>query len=230
MDTLETILLISADPTLRAALDEIGASHHAWRIAACATAAEAKVQLRDQSRQPNCVLLDVDLPDQDGYALCHTLNDVDGTPLIMLLARGAGEADVVRGLEAGASSFVSLPVGSSELRARVATLLRLQAQRLDATLRIGSFVVQPAEGKLLQGARLRSRLTAKEIAILRFLHRAGGVPVSRYELLRAVWNYSEDADTHTIETHIYRLRKKFGDLDRDAHPIKTSRDGYRLTV
>ncbi len=209
---------------------ELSARAGVWTMRACDTAAEARAQLHDAAHGPSALLIDVDLPDQDGYTLCRTLCDDEATPLIMLLARGAEEGDVVRGLMAGAASFVTLPFRVSEMRARIATLLRLRAQRLDATLRIGPFVVDPLKAVLLDADRNRSPLTAKEIAILKFLHRAGGGVVSRYELLRAVWNYSGDADTHTIETHIYRLRKKFGDIDRDSHPIQTSRDGYRLAM
>lgn len=230
MNQLETILLVTADPALIRAMADLDASTGAWNMRFCGTAAAAAAQLHDVTHRPGALLIDVDLPDQDGYSLCRTLCDDEATPLIMLLARGAEEGDVVRGLAAGAASFVTLPFRVSEMRARITTLLRLRAQRLDATLRIGRFVVDPQKAVLLDADRRHSPLTAKEIAILKFLHRAGGEVVSRYELLRAVWNYSGDADTHTIETHIYRLRKKFGDIDRDSHPIQTSRDGYRLAM
>lgn len=230
MDQLEAILLVTADPALRGAMADLSASTGAWDMRTCDTAVAARAQLQDAAQRPGALLIDVDLPDQDGYTLCRRLCDDETTPLIMLLARGVEDGDVVRGLAAGAANFVTLPFRASEMRARITTLLRLRAQRLDATLRIGRFVVDPLKAVLLDADRNRSPLTAKEIAILKFLHRAGGEVVSRHELLRRVWNYSGDADTHTIQTHIHRLRKKFGDIDRDSHPIQTSRDGYRLAM
>lgn len=130
-----------------------------------------------------------------------------GVPIVVL-AHQAGENDVVDGLEAGASDFVVAPYRPVELLARLRAQIRAHANSADVVLAIGPYRFHPA-GRLLEDARRGAiRLTQKESEVLKYLYRAEGRPVARQTLLREVWGYKHGADSYTVESHIYRLRRK----------------------
>jgi len=168
------------------------------------------------------ILLDVGLPDMDGRTLCHTLRSrgVD-VPIIMLTASD-GEPDT-----AGADDHVAKPFRLGALLAR----LRLHLQRHDGAnlgrLSIGPWTFQPAAKLLTDDSQRRIRLTEKEVGILKYLHRADKV-VAREELLAEVWGYNAGVTTHTLETHVYRLRQKIETDPANARILITEPGGYRL--
>jgi DNA-binding response OmpR family regulator len=132
-------------------------------------------------------------------------------------------------LEAGANDYVVKPFRSAELLARLRAQLRLFEDSEDATFSIGPYVFRPAARLLQDPARKsRIRLTDKEKGLLKVLYRAGARPVPRQKLLQEVWGYNPAVTTHTLETHIYRLRQKI-EPDPDNCRLLVTRDGgYQL--
>jgi len=149
-------------------------------------------------------------------------------PIVMLTGSDE-EADVVRGLDSGANDYVAKPFRLAELLARLRAQLRIFENSEDAVFAIGPYVFRPS-AKLLQDpvANRRIRLTEKEAAILKFLYRAGTRPVPRQVLLNEVWGYNAAVTTHTLETHIYRLRQKIEPDPQISRLLLTEGGGYRL--
>jgi len=148
-------------------------------------------------------------------------------PVIMLTGANE-ETDVVRGLDSGASDYVAKPFRASELVARLHAQMRIFDRTEQAVFPVGPYTFQPAK-KLLQdpAKNKRIRLTDKETAVLKYLYRSEAA-VNRQILMHEVWGYNSAVTTHTLETHIYRLRQKI-----EADPAKpsllvTEGGGYRL--
>jgi DNA-binding response OmpR family regulator len=177
----------------------------------------------------DAVILDVGLPDGDGRDLCQRLRRHGVKVPIIMLTGSDEEADVVRGLDAGANDYVAKPFRMAELLARLRAQLRIFENSEDAVFSIGPYTFRPS-AKLLQdtGKNRRIRLTEKEAAILKFLYRAGTKPVGRQVLLNEVWGYNAAVTTHTLETHIYRLRQKIEPDPTNARLLLTEGGGYRL--
>jgi DNA-binding response OmpR family regulator len=176
------------------------------------------------------ILLDVDLPDMDGRNACRQMRE-DGVlaPVIMLTA-AASDADTVQGLDAGADDYVTKPFRFAVLLARISAQLRSHEQSEHAVFRIGPYEFRPAQKLLIDEKQRKIRLTEKEANILKHLYRAGEKPVSREELLTQVWGYNAGVTTHTLETHIYRLRQKIEPEAGGARLLLTDTGGYRLAV
>jgi DNA-binding response OmpR family regulator len=149
-------------------------------------------------------------------------------PIIMLTGYDS-ETDVVKGLDCGANDYVAKPFKLAVLLARLRAQLRIFENSEDAVFTIGPYTFRPA-AKLLQepAKNRRIRLTEKEAAILKFLYRAGTRSVARQVLLNEVWGYNAAVTTHTLETHIYRLRQKIEPDPANARLLVTEGGGYRL--
>ena len=225
MATGKRILLVDDDAHLRAALTE-QLSEDFVPVEA-ATAAEGRALALAEGF--DAILLDVGLPDQDGRELCRALREAGIACPILMLTGATEEHDMISGLDAGASDYVIKPFRIGELMARLRAQLRQHAAAEDAEYAIGAFRFQPAR-KLLVAAETgaRIRLTDKETAILRHLHRAVGQVVPRDALLGAIWGYNSEVNTHTLETHIYRLRQKIEADSANATLLVTAPGGYRL--
>ncbi len=177
----------------------------------------------------DAVILDIGLPDGDGRDLCAQLRQ-EGLRIPIIMLTGADtEQDVVRGLDAGANDYIAKPFRLAELLARLRAQLRVYDNSEDAVFSIGPYQFRPS-AKLLQDVakNRRIRLTEKESAILKYLYRAGGRPVGRQMLLNEVWGYNSAVTTHTLETHIYRLRQKIEPDPAHARLLLTEGGGYRL--
>jgi DNA-binding response OmpR family regulator len=226
MPTPKTILIIDDDDDLREALAEQLALHEAFRPVQAATAAEG-VRMGREVRA-DLILLDVDLPDMDGREACRLLRkDGVSTPIIMLTGQ-ASDSDTVLGLESGANDYVTKPFRFAVLLARIRAHLRSHEQSEDAVFRIGPYEFRPAAKVLIDDKGRKVRLTEKETSILKYLYRAGAKAVSREELLTEVWGYNAGVTTHTLETHIYRLRQKIEPEPGQARLLLTDAGGYRL--
>ncbi|MFN3607955.1 MAG: response regulator transcription factor [Hyphomonas sp.] len=174
------------------------------------------------------VILDVDMPGMNGREVCRQMREKGlRMPVIMLTGR-SGDSDTVAGLEAGANDYVSKPFSFAVLLARVRTQLRSFEQTEDATFDIGPYEFRPSMKVLRTKEGRRIRLTEKETEILKFLYRAGGKAVARETLLSEVWGYNAAVTTHTLETHIYRLRQKVEPDPSNAQLLLTDTGGYRL--
>jgi DNA-binding response OmpR family regulator len=139
-------------------------------------------------------------------------------PIIMLTGHNT-DSDTILGLESGANDYVTKPFRFAVLLARIRAQLRQHEASEDAVFTIGPYTFQPSLKILLNPNGSKMRLTDKETGILRYLYRAGQRPVSRETLLQEVWGYNSEVTTHTLETHIYRLRQK---VEKDAPPALPS--------
>ena len=226
MPAPKTILIIDDDDDLREALAEQLALHEEFRTVQAATATEG-VRLGREIRA-DLILLDVDLPDMDGREACRLLRkDGVSTPIIMLTGQSS-DSDTVLGLESGANDYVTKPFRFAVLLARIRAHLRSHEQSEDAVFRIGPYEFRPAAKVLIDDKSKKVRLTEKETNILKYLYRAGAKAVSREELLTEVWGYNAGVTTHTLETHIYRLRQKIEPEPGQARLLLTDAGGYRL--
>ena len=226
MPTPKTLLIIDDDDDLREALAEQLALHEEFRTVQASTATEG-IRLGRELRA-DLILLDVDLPDMDGREACRLLRkDGVATPVIMLTAQDS-DADTVLGLDSGANDYVTKPFRFAVLLARIRAHLRSHEQSEDAVFAIGPYSFRPAGKMLVDDKGKKIRLTEKETNILKYLYRAGAKPVSREELLTEVWGYNAGVTTHTLETHIYRLRQKIEPEPSNARLLLTESGGYRL--
>jgi len=226
MPTPKTILIIDDDNDLREALAEQLALHEAFRPVQADTATEGVRMAREV--RADLILLDVDLPDMDGREACRLLRKGGvSTPIIMLTGQ-TSDSDTVLGLESGANDYVTKPFRFAVLLARIRAHLRSHEQSEDAVFRIGPYEFRPAAKILVDDKAKKVRLTEKETSILKYLYRAGAKAVSREELLTEVWGYNAGVTTHTLETHIYRLRQKIEPEPGQARLLLTDAGGYRL--
>jgi DNA-binding response OmpR family regulator len=220
------ILIVDDDADLRQALAEQLALHPEFEAMEAADAASARQAA--ESAPPDLVIMDVGLPDMDGREAVRLMR-AGGfkRPVIMLTAHDS-DADTVIGLESGANDYVAKPFRFAVLLARIRVQLRQHDASEDAEFQIGPYAFRPATKNLVDAKGAKLRLTEKEAAILRFLHRAQRQAVPRETLLRDVWGYNANVTTHTLETHIYRLRQKIEDDPADARLLVTDGGGYKL--
>jgi DNA-binding response OmpR family regulator len=221
------ILLVDDDEALRQSLAEQLRLFGEFVTAEAATGAQAVE--RAKADLYDAILLDVGLPDMDGREVCRTLRRSGvKTPVIMLTAADT-DADTVLGLDAGANDYVTKPFRLHVLLARLRAQLRQHEQSEDASFPLGSYTFRPSAKLLLnEQTKKRIRLTEKETAILKYLYRAGDRPVGRETLLGEVWGYNAGVNTHTLETHVYRLRQKIERDPAHAEILVTEPGGYRL--
>lgn len=175
------------------------------------------------------VLMDVGLPDMDGREACRNMRAQGVKCPIIMLTGADSETDTIRGLESGANDYVTKPFRFGVLLARVRAHLRQHEQSENAVFNIGPYMFKPSAKLLVHETGSRKvRLTEKETAILKFLYRAGHQATGRDILLHEVWGYNAAVTTHTLETHIYRLRQKIEENPSEARILVTDHGGYKL--
>ncbi len=223
------ILIVDDDQTLREELSSQLQVDGEFVAMEAGTVADAVSTLAAAEQRFDALILDVSLPDGDGRDLCAELRRQGLRMPIIMLTGSDDEADVVRGLDSGANDYIAKPFRLGELLARLRAQLRIFENSEDAVFVIGPYTFRPS-AKLLQEPlrNRRIRLTEKEAAILKFLYRAGTKPVARQILLNEVWGYNAAVTTHTLETHIYRLRQKIEPDPTNARLLVTEGGGYRL--
>ncbi len=223
------ILLVDDDDSLRAMLVEQLAVDGEFIATEATTLAEAEAVMAKPDARYDALILDVGLPDGDGRDLCVKLRRQGHKLPIIMLTGADEEMDVVRGLDSGANDYIAKPFRLAELLARLRAQMRIFENSEDAVFTIGPYQFRPSAKLLLDVARnKRIRLTEKEAAILKFLYRSGAVPVQRQVLLNEVWGYNASVTTHTLETHIYRLRQKIEPDPNRLRLLLTDGGGYRL--
>jgi len=220
------VLLVDDDEALRRSLSEQLRLHEEFATAeADCGAAALEAAKRGHF---DIILLDVGLPDMDGREVCRLMRRGGvRSPIIMLTGHDT-DADQILGLDAGANDFVTKPFRLNVLLARLRAQLRQHEQSEDAVFAIGPYTFQPANKLLLDGAGKKIRLTEKETSILKYLYRAGARVVGRETLLVEVWGYNAGVTTHTLETHVYRLRQKIEPDPQNARILVTEPGGYKL--
>ncbi|MGH7159088.1 MAG: response regulator transcription factor [Acetobacteraceae bacterium] len=223
------ILVVDDDRALRATLAEQLAVEGEFAAIEAATLGEAESLLGAKDARFDALILDVRLPDGDGRDFCVRLRRQGLKIPIVMLTGSDEEADVVRGLDSGANDYIAKPFRLAELLARLRAQLRIFENSEDAVFLIGPYVFRPAAKMLQEPIRNRRiRLTEKETSILKFLYRSGSRPVARQVLLNEVWGYNASVTTHTLETHIYRLRQKIEPDPAHSRLLITEGGGYRL--
>jgi len=226
MSGTKTILLIDDDNDLREALAEQFDMHDGFEVLQ-ADGANAGIALAESERI-DLILLDVDMPDMDGREACKLMRHRGVRAPIVMLTGQDGDADTILGLDSGANDYVTKPFKFSVLLARVRAHLRSFEQSEDATFQVGPYDFRPSMKQLTDAEGRKVRLTEKETNILKYLYRAGGKSVARDELLSEVWGYNANVTTHTLETHVYRLRQKIEPDPSNARLLLTDAGGYRL--
>jgi DNA-binding response OmpR family regulator len=225
------ILVVDDDDALRQALIEQLIQDGEFQPTEANCLAAATVCLAAPDARFDALLLDVSLPDGDGRDFCRQLRAQGVKTPIIMLTGSAEETDIVRGLDSGANDYIAKPFRLNELLARLRAQLRSFENSEDAVFTIGPYTFRPAVKQLLEPVRnKRIRLTDKETAILKFLYRAGGKSVARQVLLGEVWGYNAAVTTHTLETHVYRLRQKIEPDPQISTLLLTEGGGYRLNV
>ncbi|MDA9769685.1 response regulator transcription factor [Emcibacteraceae bacterium] len=221
------ILLVDDDDDLRENLAMQLSFHEEFKTQQCDNGKSGIETVKDQDF--DLIILDVGLPDIDGREVCRMMRKTGiNTPIIMLTAN-ASEADTILGLDAGANDYVTKPFKFGILLARVRAHLRQHLISEDASYPVGHYVFKPGD-KILTDEETgeKIRLTEKETAILKFLKRAEGATISREKLLNEVWVYNANVTTHTLETHVYRLRQKIESDQTKAKIILTESGGYSI--
>jgi DNA-binding response OmpR family regulator len=227
MPSAKRVLLVDDDQMLRASLAEQLAQEGEYRPIEAGSVAEAREKGSEGLYE--FMILDVGLPDGDGRTLCREFRDGGITCPIILLTAADSEADTVEGLNSGANDYVTKPFRFAVLMARIHAHLRSHEQSEEAVYRIGPYTFRPSAKLLLDPRGAKIRLTEKETNILKFLYRSGET-VARETLLHEVWGYNPAVTTHTLETHIYRLRRKIETNPSQAQILVTESGGYRLVA
>ena len=221
------ILLVEDDAPMREALAEQLSLHEEFEVVGTGTGAEAIERVGREHF--DVILLDVGLPDIDGREVCRLIRRKRiQTPIIMLTARD-GDADVILGLDAGANDYVVKPFDLGNLLARIRSHMREHEHSEDATLQIGPYTFRPPARTLRHNATKREILLSdKESAIVKYLYRASDGVVACDTLYAEIWDHSAALTTHTLQTHIYRLRQKIEDDPSKPRIIVSEMGGYRL--
>ncbi len=227
MSTGKKILLVDDDDALRQSLSEQLRLHEEFVTDEAATGGDALNAAKQDYY--DAIILDVGLPDMDGREVCRLMRRGGVKSPIIMLTGQATDADQILGLDAGANDYVVKPFRLNVLLARLRAQLRQHEQSEDAVFTIGPYSFQPAAKLLLEsGSNKKVRLTEKETSILKYLYRSGDKVVSRDTLLNEVWGYNAGVTTHTLETHVYRLRQKIESDPSNAEILVTETGGYRL--
>src|ERR1700753_4139668 len=226
MANARTILILDKDTDQADPLGEPLSLHEEFEASAVDTGAKGANAAK--ANAPDLVLMDVGLPDTDGREVVRSLRKGGFKAPIIMLTGHDTDSDTILGLESGANDYVAKPFRFAVLLARIRAQLRQHEASEDAIFAIGPYTFRPSSKLLLNPKGSKVRLTEKETSILRYLYRAGQRPVSRETLLQEVWGYNSGVTTHTLETHIYRLRQK---IEKDAAApaiLVTEAGGYKL--
>ena len=227
MNAQKHILIVDGDAATRAELAR-EVAQLGYTVSTAGTAEAAALHL-SRHRGIDLVLLETGLPDGDGRDLVARLRRRGLLVPLILLADSASEDDVVWGLDAGADDFVTRPLRLRELAARIRAQFRVAVGRTEEDLQVGMLIFRPASRTAFHPYLAHPvRLTEKEALLLARLCHAEGRPVSRQTLLREVWGYNPSVSSHTVETHIYRLRRKIEGRSGCPPLVLNDAGGYRL--
>lgn len=221
------ILLIEDDPSLALGLCDT-LRFEGFQVAHARTGAEGVARARE--RKPDCIILDLMLPDTNGYRVCEKIRSQDAlVPIIMLTARSQ-EADKIRGLESGADDYVTKPFSVGELVARIRAMFRRleRGSRTTAEIKIGEATVDLGAQTLHRGREI-IKLSFYEVQLLKLLHERAGQPVGREEILDKVWGMEAAPHNRTVDNFVVKLRKKLEPKpDEPQHILTVYGVGYRL--
>jgi len=224
--TARTILIVDDDDDLRSILSEQLALYEEFQIIEEKTAAKGIQAARNG--MIDLLVMDVGLPDMDGREAVKLLRKGGFKGPVIMLTGHDTDSDTILGLEAGANDYVTKPFRFAVLLARIRAQLRQHEQSEDATFTVGPYVFKPSQKMLIDPKGGKIRLTEKEAAIIKYLYRAGQRVITRDVLLEEVWGYNSGVTTHTLETHVYRLRQKIERDPSHSEILVTESGGYKL--
>ncbi|MGB1337488.1 MAG: response regulator transcription factor [Planktomarina sp.] len=228
MAQLKKVLLIDDDEDLREALSEQLLMTEDFDVHEGASGTEALEKIKQHSY--DLLVLDVGLPDTDGRELCRLIRKQGVKCPILMLTGHDTDSDTILGLDAGANDYITKPFKFPVLLARMRAQLRQHELSEDAIFVLGPYTFKPSLKLLVTSDDKKIRLTEKETNILKFLYRSTEDVVPRDILLHEVWGYNAGVTTHTLETHIYRLRQKIEPDPGKARLLVTENGGYRLSL
>jgi DNA-binding response OmpR family regulator len=183
-----------------------------------------------QKERPDAILLDLMLPDLNGYQVCEELRRSNQfVPIIMLTAKSQ-EADKIRGLESGADDYVTKPFSVGELVARIRAIFRRTHRPAEVpSFRVGEVTVNVAAHSIERDGKKPEQLSFYEVELLRFLHERKGQAVGRDELLDKIWGLEANPSNRTIDNFVVKLRKKIEKSpDKPEHILTVYGFGYKL--
>jgi DNA-binding response OmpR family regulator len=226
MGVVKKILMVDDDPDLREALADQLVATEEFDVFEAGDGEGGLARAGEQVY--DLVILDVGLPDMDGRELCRLMRKQGVKCPILMLTGHTTDSDQIHGLESGANDYIAKPFKLPVLLARIRAQLRQHEQSEDAVFGVGPYSFRPSAKLLVDEQDKKIRLTEKETNILKFLYRSGATVVPRDTLLHEVWGYNAGVTTHTLETHIYRLRQKIEPDPANARILVTEPGGYRL--
>jgi two-component system OmpR family response regulator len=218
-------LLVVEDDTRLADQLRRGLKADGYAVDVCGTATDARWFATEN--EYDAVILDVGLPDGDGFEVCEGLRSAGRwSPILMLTARNA-VPDRVRGLDVGADDYVLKPFSFTELSARLRALIRRGAPERPPVLRVGSLELDRA-GRIVRLSGRPLALSVREFSLLELLMRRTGEVLTRTEILEHVWDWAYDGTSNVVDWHVMTLRQRLGD-DVAEPRIETVRGvGYVL--
>lgn len=221
-----SILVVDDDSLLRSVLLEQLVFEGVKKMTEAATAADVFAQMNIST--PDLVLLGVKLPDGNGFEICARLRQSGFDKPILMLTDQNDESDIIKVLNAGANDYIAKPMRFGDLLARIRAQIRQHGASDDVRLTIGQIDFIPANKTVQnnQSSEIIS-LTEKETMILKKLYRTWPDDVTKDSLLMEVWGFQPGISTHTLETHIYRLRQKLNRIS-EHQLVNTSERGYKL--
>jgi len=226
-ESAKRILVIEDEPDIVRGLED-ALEFEGFEVQARGTGAEGLAAAADWA--PDLVLLDLMLPDDNGYRICEALRERDPAVPIIILTAKAQEADKVRGLDSGADDYVTKPFSVAELIARINAIFRRQARlaATDESFAIGAWTVNARKHTLSRG-RTTKRLTFYELEVLKLLRERADEAVSRDELLEKVWGVHGNPTNRTVDNFVVKLRRKLEEDQKNPRHILTVYGyGYKL--
>ena len=229
MEAKKTILVIDDEPHITLGLKD-ALEFEGFRVVTASNGKDGAQLARQE--HPHAILLDLMLPDVNGYQVCEDVRHFDAfVPIIMLTAKSQ-EADKIRGLDAGADDYVTKPFSVGELVARIRAIFRRANRPSEsATFNLGKLTVNVAAHTLERAGKAAESLSFYEVELLRMLFERAGQPVSREEILNKIWGVDANPSNRTIDNFIVKLRRKIEKHpDKPEHNLTVYGFGYKLVV
>jgi DNA-binding response OmpR family regulator len=229
MEAKKTILVIDDEPHITLGLKD-ALEFEGFRVVTASNGKDGALLARQE--HPHAILLDLMLPDVNGYQVCEDVRRFDAfVPIIMLTAKSQ-EADKIRGLDAGADDYVTKPFSVGELVARIRAIFRRANRPSEsATFNLGKLTVNVAAHTLERAGKQPESLSFYEVELLRILFERAGQPVSREEILNKIWGVDANPTNRTIDNFIVKLRRKIEKHpDKPEHILTVYGFGYKLVV
>ncbi|HJK92374.1 MAG TPA: response regulator transcription factor [Polyangiaceae bacterium LLY-WYZ-15_(1-7)] len=226
---VDTILIVEDDPALGMGLQGL-LEFEGFEVLHAKTG-EAAIELAE-AEAPACIILDLMLPDVNGYQVCERIRRSDAhVPILMLTARSQ-ETDKIRGLDAGADDYVTKPFSNGELVARIRALLRRasrSAAPVEQPFELAGCTIDPAKQILVREGGEEEQLSFYEVELLKLLFARQGQPVSRDDILDQVWGLEATPSNRTVDNFIVKLRKKLEPVpEKPRHILTVYGVGYKL--